>query len=471
MTSLVPPGVVGANAIELSHDANAAYLSALSAVHDLVKVSTEGAASAVNDPRGFALAVRDLATQIHLSFEAFVGAVASDTRSKKASEVVFPWSRLITAEKEEAPREVPVPHPKTAEAALTSSRHQTPPLATAVGSSIAMSFDALARLTKADEGMVLQVITRSSGADLQAVCLFGTQRSPASVRFSGENGVIGSVLRTGLGLNIAPDQPSATYSAMLCFPIFSVEVRSEPIGVVILERKVEPIEGFSRHEELLLGGFCQLLPKLMTGYGIQSLAFDAFEVLKDTPHLASSYKQLGKESPVAEKSSSSMVIHSPREAPSRYADAGRISHMLLDGCGSSVGTSRGAVVKLAALASVQPRSLMVLQTTHHSHFTKSRIKPLHSPLTLVTQNVVDVADYIATIEECWRRSTDDVQALTAQQASNSAEVQDRRRTIKELQARIARLEQVANKYKERYEDLRLELMVACEAPVGDDTPV
>jgi hypothetical protein len=460
--------------IELSYEANTAYLAALKAVHELVAVSVEGAAAAVNDPRGFALLVRDLSTQIQLSFEAFVGSVATDTRTKRAGEIVFPWNRALTGdgkrEGADAPHPIPTRHNDShSTQPATTTRQHVPSLGTAIGASVAMSFDALARLAKADEGMVLQVVPKGGGVDVQAACLFGTQRSPASVRFSADTGVVGAVLRTGMGLNISPDQPTSAYSAMLCFPIFSVDRRSEPIGVVMLERKWGTIDGFGKQEELLLEGFCQIAPKLLTGYGVP-VSFDSFEVLREFPHLASSYKQIGKETALPDRKGTLSDPAPPKKAPGRYADAGKIATMLMEACGPAVGTSSGAMSKIASLASVQPPSLMVLRTTHHAHFTKSRVKPLHSPLTLAAQNIVDVAEYVATVEECWRRSTDDVQALNEQQVSSAVEVKERRMAVKELHTRIARLEEVANLYKERYEDLRLELMVACEAPIGEDSP-
>lgn len=606
MTAAVamPVYLQAASALELTHEANIAYRAAMSAVHDLINLSLTDVSVLCGDPRTFAKRTRDHSLAVQVAFEAFVGAIATDQRKRSTGTITFPWAlpqqqqqhatampsshqqmhgpgvgggvsavmsspRLptIAASSPRLPQPPSFQSPSetannnnhiassfqntnnyastseiNASSALVGGKY--PPLKTTLSSSIAMGFDSLARLTKADEGVLL-VIEKKSTDDhpsatstsmvssgiaspsngaisssafvAQAICLFGSQRSPSSVRLPVEQGAIGSVLRTGIALNIAPENPSSEYGHMLCFPIFKSRDSIEPIGAVVVEKKISKtasqnpngtsnainnIVPFGPVDEGLVEGYCNLVAHLLCGYNqkLTDLQFDTFDFFKrnGATQLAAAYK------PLQQDESKNREVKNPRlsksltgkgvtslpqlsdEAISAKVKAALDSELgtsttkaksgngigsmteLFLGASARLGTSGDHAGKLAALLTAQPRLQLVLHSAHHSHFTKARIKPLQGTLTIASQNIVDVAAYISTIEECWRRSADDVQALTVNQMAKADDSRNVRKQLREVRDRNARLETVANAYKDRYEDLRRELTTVCDAPLEEE---
>ena len=529
-------------------------------------------------------------------------------------------------------------------AALSSpaalSRHL--PLSACVCASVAIGFDSLARLCKADSGALFMLeggtdptaapshpppssspatlasgfaastptsssaagtaqltpvssaaAAAAGGPTAQAVCLFGTQRTPSSIAIALDYGVVGAVLRSGVALNIAPEHPTAEHGHMLCFPIYRARDSVEPIGAVVLERRGGggggapsavggPRSGghlnissggvggahyplpFAPSDEAAVEGYCTLVAHQLTAYGARhasDLQFDTFDLMRRSgvPSLAASYKPLAAEGPGggggggsgggggggggslgrgrSPRTGFGFTASSSSAAASPYASSASLkgsqpkAHHLSDadisarvgealsvaGLGNDTasasasalhrsprggagaggkrekasphdvdmaalfgvgpqaaaavaasGTSAGHTAKLSALLSLSPRLQLVFRTQHHSHYTKARPRPLHGVTTIASQNVVDVAAYVQTVEECWRRSADDAQALTAGQMGRADEARGLRRQLKDAKERCERLESVAASYKGRYDDLRRELAAVCDAPLEND---
>lgn len=137
--------------------------------------------------------------------------------------------------------------------------------------------------------------------------------------------------------------------------------------------------------------------------------------------------------------------------------------------------------RLASLIAEHSTNQLVFRAVHHNHFATVRGSQLggtnaggsgasaSSVTALQTQNVMDVADYVTNLEDCWKRTTDDLQVMTTEGVARQDDFREGKKKLKAAQQRSARLEVVCEQYKLRYEALRRELTVLCGAPVDIDS--
>lgn len=306
-----------------------------------------------------------------------------------------------------------------------------------VSTGVYMMLDALARELKAREGAVYLTLTRDENCeDAQAIALFGGKpRSPHAVRVSLRSGVVGAVIRTGIAVNVKPDAPTDSNPYTLCYPIFPTDSRTHPIGVVYLQHRVANTP-FSECDEQTAKSWSALMSHLVCDYRVDLLQhhFDPHRLFSKRITVASYFRQFEQANGANDEVTNAIVALSYPQ-------------------------------RLAALISKHPTPQFVFRCVQGHHFTTTRNGkiPVGKIGALPTQNLVDVADYIANLEECWKRSVEDFHGLEMEHVERMQENKDRKRKLKAAQKRIGQLESVSMDYKHHYDSLREEVSKVCGA--------
>jgi hypothetical protein len=368
------------------------------------------------------------------------------------------------------------------------------------------------------EGLVRETMAREAtwyafteGADeARAIALYSNKpKATAAAKMPLRTGAVGAVLRSGIAINVAPDQPSETNPLALCFPIFTASSRQHPIGAVMLQHKATT-EPFSKVDEAAAAHWTLFAARFMTEYGVDLAAhsFDPFRVLllHTSPHAR--YVELGlgttlygrsgeaKTAGVAaeQKLLNDLMNEAARLLELQAEDADKQAaaekrKKLSKAKGSEplgevdTGLSlapkgqqlkfRAAGVasyssRLASSVAQFPPPFRVFHSVHHNHFTAVRGARLSgSGVTLQTQNLMDVAEYVSSLEECWRRTTEDLQGIEQEHVAQMDDFRARKRKLKAAQTRAGDLEKAKDMYQERYEALKVELASICGRPVDD----
>lgn len=331
----------------------------------------------------------------------------------------------------------------------------------ALSSSLYFSFDALARALRAREAVAY---VQRSPLEAQAVCVFGGKpRHPLTVRVALKDGPVGAVIKSGVALNVACEDPSIQSGHMLCFPIFDSPSRGQPIGALVVERNGLP--AFLESEASLAQLWTVLATQFLTGYGadLTTLPYDPcqgilrqggqlYEFLRRSNN-AQVKQQNGGSSILGLNGFENMLIHdaaSPMPSVSGGNDRAAIAS-ILTAAHYSAGVS-------AIIASQTPPQL-VFKASHRNH--GSHIKTAtdwkgHTEM-LRYQNVLDVATYIDRLSDTWKRSTDDLQEMETEQIAQMQDMKIRMRKLKSVTGKLEQTERQVMEYKERYDVLKKEL--------------
>jgi len=317
------------------------------------------------------------------------------------------------------------------------------------------------------------------------------------------------VLRSGIAINVAPDQPTETNPLALCFPIFTAASRQHPIGAVTLQHKATA-EPFGRADEAAVAHWTLFAARFMTEYGVDLAAhsFDPFRVLllHASPHKR--YAELGLGSSPYGRTTEARtagVLAEQRMLDDMMTEAAQLLELQAEDAerqaaaekqrklakargpepSSEVDTGLSTVPKgqqlryraagvasyskrLASSVAQFPPPFRVFHAVHHNHFTAVRGARLGgSGVTLQTQNLMDVAEYVASLEECWRRTTEDLQGIEQEHVAQMDDFRARKRKLKAAQSRAGELEKAKDMFQERYEALKVELATICGRPVDD----
>ena len=331
-----------------------------------------------------------------------------------------------------------------------------------VATSLYFQLEVLVRETLAKEAALFlyQPVTKATqGNDItveecQAIALFGGKpRPPNNVKFSIKTGVVGAVIRTGMAINITPENPTETNGYALCFPIFPVTGRSAPIGAILLEKKAGNVP-FNRGDELVTLQWCKLVTHFVSEFGVNltQVYFDPHRTLlkKTKPLHVIQKRGAARATPKWIETGPELTVESNVEQLMN-----RFSGLYSP--------------KLAQMVVAHPTDQLMFRAVHHNHFTTIRGGHIGgSVVTLQTQNLVDVADYVASLEECWKRAADDLQGMEVEHVSRMDDFRDRKKKLKSNQIRMGQLEAVCDHYKAKYESIKRELTVLCGAPVDDE---
>jgi predicted double-glycine peptidase len=368
-----------------------------------------------------------------------------------------------------------------------------------------MLLELLVRETMAREAVWY---AHSDGADeVKAIAVYAAKpKAPAAAKAQLRVGIVGAVLRCGIAVNVCPEQPTETNGLALCFPIFAATNRSQPIGAVTLQHKANG-DPFTKADEAIAANWTILAARLMGDYGVDLTAhhFDPFKVLLNvtSPHAAYAeqgygrvpYGNLAELRGKRQTDEASMLQQMMNEAARllemqavgvRANELASSSKGLSSAGGNTTTTaaeqrapksqqllSRAAGIasysrRLAESVAEFPPPFRVFRSVHHNHFTVVRgAKISGSGVTLPTQNLMDVAEYIASLEECWRRTTEDLQGVEQEHVAQMEDFRARKRKLKAAQSKASELEGQKHVYEERYEALKLELAAVCGRPVDD----
>lgn len=339
---------------------------------------------------------------------------------------------------------------------------------------------------------------REGWEEAKAVALYGAKpRATTSVRQPIRNGVVGAVLRSGFAINIAPESPTETNPLALCVPIFSTTGRTHPIGVVMLQHKATN-EPFTSDDEVVTASWTMLAARAMCDYGVDLTvhAFDPFRVLLQTTSPLKSYSELGLDVSSHRRGAKLKQLSFGMDAEAKLLDdmmneTARLLEVQASAVASQPAGEGGDTAKqanrlrtrAAGIASYSsrlaqnvasfPPPFKVFHSVHHNHFTAIRGAQLGgSGVTLQTQNLMDVAEYVASLEDCWKRTTEDLQGIELEHVAQMEDFRARKRRLKASQSRAMDLEEQMAHYKDKYESLKLELSAICGKPVesmvGDD---
>lgn len=360
---------------------------------------------------------------------------------------------------------------------LVDRSHET------VAASFYFSFDAVARSLRAREAVAY---IQKSPDEAQAVCVFGGKpRHPSTVSINLRSGVVGSVIKSGIAVNVAMDEPTAVNSHMLCFPILARGDMSQPIGAVVVEKHEGP--AFNERDAALVHLWTVLAAQFLSGYGVDIVGepFDPFqsvfrpntkvsEFLFKTKHNRGSAlagaPTKGNIAELTEPTNEALVLlgipgfeklltgesaASPSATKSFSASKDQVINM---SAVAALFTSAQYSTKLAAIIAAQIPPQLVFLTSHRSHglnFRPSEFKG-HAEI-LRYQNVMDVATYIRKLDDSWRRSTDDLQGMEVEQISQMQDMKHRKRKLKQVAQQLETTEKEAKEYRDKYDVLKKEI--------------
>lgn len=322
----------------------------------------------------------------------------------------------------------------------------------ALSMSLYFSFDALCRSLRAREAVAY---VQRTPHEVQAVCVFGGKpRHPLTVKLPLKEGPVGAVMKSGVALNVACDDPSIQSGHMLCFPIFESTTRIQPIGAVVVERNGQP--SFQESEAAMVQLWAVTAAQFLTGYGadLTTLPYDPYQgILRQGGPLLEYLKsphagKQGAASSVARTAGGGFdaLLASTASGSDRHAIAS-----ILSNANYSAG--------VAAIIASQAPPQLVFKASHRNH--GAHIKPAmdwkgHTEM-LRYQNVLDVALYIERLSDSWRRSTDDLQEMEVEQIAQMQDMKVRMRKLKTVTGKLENTERQVMEYKERYDVLKKEL--------------
>lgn len=310
-------------------------------------------------------------------------------------------------------------------------------------------FDVAMRSIQAREGMFVVQVPGTDEA--QAICLFGGKpRPPSNVRLSLKVGVVGTVMRTGIAVNVAPENPSETNPMAVCMPVFPAMIRGPPIGAVFAQRKVANL-AFTKSDEELLLMWAKLAAQMLATFPVDLLQyyFDPYRVL------------LKKGSAVIQHLRHIQETDPLRLLRGAFTEKGIAQ--TIEQCGPNYSA------QLAAMIASRPTQQLLFRCVHHNHFSSIRGAHLGGAgVTLQTQNLLDVSEYVQSVEECWKRTAEDLQDIEEERVASIDDFKERKKRLKASQKRIAQLESAMQMYKSKYEGLKRELSVLCGAPIDVD---
>ena len=116
-----------------------------------------------------------------------------------------------------------------------------------------------------------------------------------------------------------------------------------------------------------------------------------------------------------------------------------------------------------------PPPQLVFRAAHGNHFTSLRGNTRVGGLgaSIQTMNLADVAQYISSLEDCWRKANDDLRLLETEHTAKLTEFKQRKKLLKEAQSAITKLKDEQSLVDREQAALRDEL-AALSGRTADD---
>ena len=315
----------------------------------------------------------------------------------------------------------------------------------------------------------------SSGSDeAQALCLFGEKpKAPHSARVSIHKGVVGACLKTGMLINVQPREPKLNNGYALAVPIFPPHTRIYPIGCVLIEHKVTETP-FTAEDEMAVLSWVMYAAHIMTAYPIDlgKVYFDPFVGLRSKAnpynvwrrlplhHSAHGHRDVDFEAEFFHEvfldSSTSVLAQQTRRATQE-------GKSIYDG-------TQQYTAQLGKAIKARPTAPRVFRCTSHNQFTVLRGGNLGGVgVALTMQHPVDVAEYVASLEERWRVTTSDLNGVASAHVAQIAAFRGRQRRLKELETELRQSSMREQHAKAKYNSLKEELTAVVGRPLNEET--
>ena len=470
---LLDLNVVGRSMLEFSHDLNAALHCARNLVEALDTASKNTPMATQNLPM-FISGLQKIVSHMKNTFELLITILSKEhaiqqfpTRpaigasppldSSRSPERQNDSSRLpqlphranTTLSSVVVPRTAMITHHPKPPPAVQDSPKVSDITAFAVSASLYFLLESSRKLMEADQAAVF---LQRSVDDLQSICLSGGPPRPVgSVVLPVRVGIPGAVLKSGLALCASVPEPSVYTPHTLCFPLFESGSRRCTVGVVLFEKKSG--DSFSSDDEGLALNMSRVATHYLTSYGVDipKEEFDPHAVLKRGT-VVGDYIRLGRSGITAFVKPVSSIV-----APGVFPDmisseaANAFDHadpLLRNGMGSDLAN------RIFGMAP----PLLIFRAAHWNHgfnFRSSGYKGAGEPIAY--HNLIDVASYVGSLDESWKRSKEELFSIEAEQITHLREQKERKRNARALQSRLSTAEAAAKAYMEKYDRLKSDI--------------